>query len=168
MDNTVVPRNSGLQNSGLPLSSGQFLGDQLFVPFLCSNSPLLVDSLSSGHFLGKRLSDFCNKCGFFCWFLSHLAFHLFNACSKCDKAFSQKTHLKKQEVIHTGQKPHACSKCDKTFTQKAYLKTQELIHTGKKPHVCSKCDKTFTQKGTLKTYELIIPHWQKAKCLLKM
>ena len=27
---TVVPRNSGLQNSGLPLSSGQFLGDQLF------------------------------------------------------------------------------------------------------------------------------------------
>ena len=54
-----------------------------------------------------------------------------------------------------------------TFTQKAYLKTQELIHTGKKPHVCSKCDKTFTQKGTLKTYELI-PHWQKAKCLLKM
>ena len=27
---TVVPCNSGLQNSGLPLSSGQFLGDQLF------------------------------------------------------------------------------------------------------------------------------------------
>ena len=65
---TVVPRNSGLQNSGLPLSSGQFLGDQLFVPFLCSNSPLLVDSLSSGHFLGKRLSDFCNKRGFFAGF----------------------------------------------------------------------------------------------------
>ena len=27
---TVDPRDSGLQNSGLPLSSGQFLGDQLF------------------------------------------------------------------------------------------------------------------------------------------
>ena len=146
--NTVVPRNSGLQNSGLPLSSGQFLGDQLFVPFLCSNSPLLVDSLSSGHFLGKRLSDFCNKCGFFCWFLSHLAFHLFNACSKCDKVFSQKTHLKKQEVIHTGQKPHACSKCDKTFSQKQSLKSHQLTHTDEKAHVCSKCGKTFTQKGT--------------------
>ena len=67
---TVVPRNSGLQNSGLPLSSGQFLGDQLFVPFLCSNSPLVVDSLSSGHFLGKRLSDFSNNC-VFCLLFSH-------------------------------------------------------------------------------------------------
>ena len=113
-----------------------FLATNFLSLFLCSNSPVVVDFLSSGHFLGKRLSDFCIKCGFFCWFLSHLAFHLFNACSKCDKAFSQKTHLKKQGVIHTGQKPHACSKCDKTFTQKAYLKTQELIHTGKKPHVC--------------------------------
>ena len=65
---TVVPRNSGLQNSGLPLSSGQFLGDQLFVPFLCSNSPVVVDSLSSGHFLGKRLSDFSNNYGFFAAF----------------------------------------------------------------------------------------------------
>ena len=67
---TVVPRNSGLQNSGLPLSSGQFLGDQLFVSFLCSNSPLVVDSLSSGHFLGKRLSDFSNNCSFFAAFFS--------------------------------------------------------------------------------------------------
>ena len=117
---TVVPRNSGLQNSGLPLSSGQFLGDQLFVPFLCSNSPLLVDSLSSGHFLGKRLSDFTNNYVFCCF-------------------------LKKHEVINTGEKPHVCSKCEKTFTQKAYLKTHELILTGKKPHGCSKCDKTFTQ-----------------------
>ena len=72
--NTVVPRNSGHQNSGLPLSSGQFLGDQLFGLFLCSNSPVLVDSLSSGHFLGKRLSDFSNNYGVFLLLFSHSAF----------------------------------------------------------------------------------------------
>ena len=34
--NTVLPRNSVLQNCGLPLSSGQYYGDQHFITITCS------------------------------------------------------------------------------------------------------------------------------------
>ena len=44
-------------------------------------------------------------------------------------------------LVHTRNKPHACSKCDKAFLNKSKLHTHELFHTGKKPHACSKCDK---------------------------
>ena len=44
-------------------------------------------------------------------------------------------------LVHTRNKPHACSKCDKAFLNKSRLHTHELFHTGKKPHACSKCDK---------------------------
>ena len=58
LKSTVDPRDSGLQNSGLPLSSGQFLGDQLFVPslYVLQNSGL---PLSSGQFPGDQKVHYC-------------------------------------------------------------------------------------------------------------
>ena len=50
-------------------------------------------------------------------------------CSKCDKNFSQKAHLKTHERIHTDDKPYSCAKCDEAFKALSGLKKHERTHT---------------------------------------
>ena len=146
----MVPRNSGLQNSGLPLSSGQFLGDQLFVPFLCSNSPLLVDSLSSGHFLGKRLSDFTNNYVFLLLF---------------EKAWSDPHWWKATCLLKMWKDIHTKGIFENTWTYSYWQKATWLFKMWQDIHTIGHFKKTG-----------IDPHWseaifclmRKALCLLKM
>ena len=59
--------------------------------------------------------------------------------STCGKMFTQNSHLKLHERIHTGVKPYACSTCGKMFTRNSDLERHERIHTGVKSHACSIC-----------------------------
>ena len=59
--------------------------------------------------------------------------------STCEKMFTQNSHLKLHERIHTGVKPYACSTCGKMFTRNSDLERHERIHTGVKSHACSIC-----------------------------
>jgi KRAB domain-containing zinc finger protein len=47
----------------------------------------------------------------------------------CNKTFSEKSVMKKHQLIHSGQRPYACDVCNKTFTQKSNMKTHQLIHS---------------------------------------
>ena len=88
------------------------------------------------------------------------------ACDICMKTFSQKVHLDKHSRVHTGEKLFACTICDKRFSQKTHLNIHTNIHTGEKPFVCTMCDKTFTQKTHLDNHITIHTGEKRFACLL--
>lgn len=55
-------------------------------------------------------------------------------CHFCEKEFKRQDHLKRHEIIHTGEKPFICTKsfCLKTFTRKdnltKHIRTHDFIH----------------------------------------
>ena len=67
------------------------------------------------------------------------------ACSKCIKSFPENGVLKRNDRIHTGEKPFPFPIFEKKFAHNHSLKTQENVHTGGKSFACSFCDKPFTQ-----------------------
>uniref|UniRef100_A0A671LIJ5 C2H2-type domain-containing protein n=1 Tax=Sinocyclocheilus anshuiensis TaxID=1608454 RepID=A0A671LIJ5_9TELE len=71
------------------------------------------------------------------------------SCSQCGNAF---THLKRHEMIHSGEKLYKCSHCDKRFSQSSSLKTHERIHTGEKPYHCTECGKCFNNSSNLHSH----------------
>ncbi|XP_054834913.1 zinc finger and SCAN domain-containing protein 20-like [Eublepharis macularius] len=85
-------------------------------------------------------------------------------CTKCGKIFSQKGGLKKNERIHSGEKPFKCVLCQKNFTNSSSLIMHERIHKGKKPYKCSACEKSFSRKGTLIIHEKLHAAGKLYKC----
>ncbi|XP_051005633.1 zinc finger protein 473 [Acomys russatus] len=75
-------------------------------------------------------------------------------CSKCSKAFGQRAHLLKHELIHTGEKPFKCSECGRAFKESSYLLQHQRAHAGRKHLACSECGKTFSQSSCLSK------HWK--------
>ena len=74
------------------------------------------------------------------------------ACKDCDK-FPHPSHLKRHEIIHTGDKPFPCSDCGQSFTQLNNLKKHQLFHLDKKPFACPECDKSFSDFKSLKRHD---------------
>ncbi len=73
-------------------------------------------------------------------------------CDVCGKGFTQKSHQRNHERIHSGEKPYKCSICLKAFTQSAHLKRHLQQHSGKKPFMCSVCLKCFSRNDNLTTH----------------
>lgn len=71
------------------------------------------------------------------------------ACKYCDKAFAQRSNMRKHEHLHEDIKPYTCSICFVSFTQQSNLKRHQQIHNNVKPHVCVMCDKRYVQKTSL-------------------
>jgi len=52
-------------------------------------------------------------------------------------------------VVHSRNRPFKCATCGKGFSQKSHVRTHQTVHTGVKAFTCSICDKKFSQLGHL-------------------
>lgn len=75
------------------------------------------------------------------------------SCEVCNKSFSQKMHLMRHSLIHTGEKPYSCDQCEKTFIQKVQLKFHKRTHTGEKSYKCDLCEKAFYYPDNLNMHK---------------
>lgn len=92
----------------------------------------------------------------------HLEKHLMNHsgkishnCNLCNKTFSRKLHLERHMLTHSGKRAHHCSLCSKSFILKSHLNGHMVTHTGIKSHHCTLCSKNFARKSDLHRHMLI-------------
>jgi KRAB domain-containing zinc finger protein len=48
----------------------------------------------------------------------------------CNKPFRRQDHLKKHQLIHSGDQPFCCDVCNKSFRRHDHLKAHQCIHSG--------------------------------------
>ncbi|XP_048480208.1 zinc finger protein 543 isoform X1 [Plutella xylostella] len=71
----------------------------------------------------------------------------------CMKSFGNRGHLKRHNLIHTGEKPYECESCEKKFKTRFQLNRHKPIHTGEKPLKCELCKKKFRKLSTLNKHK---------------
>uniref|UniRef100_H3CLQ7 C2H2-type domain-containing protein n=1 Tax=Tetraodon nigroviridis TaxID=99883 RepID=H3CLQ7_TETNG len=71
------------------------------------------------------------------------------ACTMCDMRFSQRYHLARHSLTHTGEKPFACDMCDMRFIQRYHLERHKRVHSGEKPYQCERCQQNFSRTDRL-------------------
>ncbi|XP_043942040.1 zinc finger protein 320-like [Protopterus annectens] len=83
----------------------------------------------------------------------------------CNRTFTQKKTLAKEQKIQTAKKPYKCNICDIRFARKGNLNVHEREHSKKKSYKCLICEKSFTQKSTLTMHEKIHTGEKPYKCM---
>ncbi|CAG0904207.1 unnamed protein product, partial [Cyprideis torosa] len=68
----------------------------------------------------------------------------------------QRSNLKRQETIHTGEKSFLCSVCDRRSSRSCNLKDLERTHTIEKTSAISDCDQGFSQRSNLRRHQSIL------------
>eukprot|EP00116_Pleurobrachia_bachei_P004056 sb/3464318/ len=65
-------------------------------------------------------------------------------CGICSKTFSDRNHLARHQIVHTGERHFKCEFCGTLFTtQHAKNRHVRRAHTGEKPFACTHCGKRF-------------------------
>ncbi|XP_063216240.1 zinc finger protein OZF-like isoform X3 [Bacillus rossius redtenbacheri] len=76
-------------------------------------------------------------------------------CGTCSKRFSQKAHLTRHELVHSGKKPFPCTACSKSFADASTLTTHYRTHSGERPYACDSCPKAFVSRSDLRKHSLV-------------
>ena len=70
-------------------------------------------------------------------------------CQFCQREFKYVSHLRQQELVHTGERPFKCDERGMSFTQSGSFRVHTRTHTGDRLFKCDVCQKSFTQSGSL-------------------
>ncbi|CAH1776925.1 unnamed protein product, partial [Owenia fusiformis] len=77
-------------------------------------------------------------------------------CMECHRCFKYEKHLKRHELVHTGERPYKCVHCNKDFRRVDTLMKHSLIHTARKDSnanegkvlVKTPCESQMSVQGT--------------------
>lgn len=76
-------------------------------------------------------------------------------CPVCGKCFGRLSHVRRHQLLHTGDKPFQCEVCQERFTRVENRDRHMAIHTKIRPYCCSVCSKGFTQLHRLKVHMML-------------
>lgn len=75
------------------------------------------------------------------------------ACPECGKLFGRVSHMRRHQLVHSGNKPFQCDVCGDSFTRVENRDRHMIVHTKQRPYNCE-CGKGFTQLNRLKVHRL--------------